>query len=204
MATILKELTVDVAQLNRFAAVVAKQYDKQSRFLKVHLTNEGTPIVVAAGTTVTINARRADETGRSFYGSVNEDGSVNVPITYWMLELDDTVECDISLISDNNEVMLTSTLFQIEVQYAAVGTDEIEEDEDYPVLLQLIQDVEDAKEEVDAAVEEVDRAVAAVEALEERQFYIFDDTRNKKYTAEVRVSNGKPKLVYDEVVEGGN
>lgn len=197
MATILKELTVDVAQLNRFAAVVAKQYDKQSRFLKVHLTNEGTPIVVAAGTTVTINARRADGTGRSFYGSVNEDGSVNVPITYWMLELDDTVECDISLISDNNEVMLTSTLFQIEVQYAAVGTDEIEEDEDYPIFLQLLQEVEDA-------VEEVDRAVAAVDALEERQFYIFDDTRNKKYTAEVRVSNGSPKLVYTEVVEGGN
>lgn len=204
MATILKELTVDVAQLNRFAAVVAKQYDKQSRFLKIHLTNESTPITVAAGTTVTINARRADGAGESFYGSVNNDGSVNVPITYWMLELDDIVECDISLISDNNEVMLTSTLFQIEVQRAAVGTDEIEEDEDYPVLLQLIQDVEDAKEEVDAAVEEVDRAVAAVEALEERQFYIFDDTRNKKYTAEVRVSNGKPKLVYDEVVEGGN
>lgn len=197
MATILKELTVDVAQLNRFAAVVAKQYDKQSRFLKIHLTNESTPIVVAAGTTVTINARRADGAGESFYGSVNNDGSVNVPITYWMLELDDIVECDISLISDNNEVMLTSTLFQIEVQRAAVGTDEIEEDEDYPILLQLLQEVEDA-------VEEVDRAVAAVDALEERQFYIFDDTRNKKYTAEVRVSNGKPKLVYDEVVEGGN
>lgn len=197
MATILKELTVDVAQLNRFAAVVAKQYDKQSRFLKIHLTNESTPITVAAGTTVTINARRADGAGESFYGSVNNDGSVNVPITYWMLELDDIVECDISLISDNNEVMLTSTLFQIEVQRAAVGTDEIEEDEDYPILLQLLQEVEDA-------VEEVDRAVAAVDALEERQFYIFDDTRNKKYTAEVRVSDGKPKLVYDEVVEGGN
>lgn len=197
MATIFKELTVDVAQLNRFAAVVAKQYDKQSRFLKIHLTNESTPITVAAGTTVTINARRADGAGESFYGSVNNDGSVNVPITYWMLELDDIVECDISLISDNNEVMLTSTLFQIEVQRAAVGTDEIEEDEDYPILLQLLQEVEDA-------VEEVDRAVAAVDALEERQFYIFDDTRNKKYTAEVRVSNGKPKLVYDEVVEGGN
>lgn len=197
MATILKELTVDVAQLNRFAAVVAKQYDKQSRFLKIHLTNESTPITVAAGTTVTINARRADGAGASFYGSVNNDGSVNVPITYWMLELDDIVECDISLISDNNEVMLTSTLFQIEVQRAAVGTDEIEEDEDYPILLQLLQEVEDA-------VEEVDRAVAAVDALEERQFYIFDDTRNKKYTAEVRVSDGKPKLVYDEVVEGGN
>lgn len=197
MATILKELTVDVAQLNRFAAVVAKQYDKQSRFLKIHLTNESTPITVAAGTTVTINARRADGAGESFYGSVNNDGSVNVPITYWMLELDDIVECDISLISDDNEVMLTSTLFQIEVQRAAVGTDEIEEDEDYPILLQLLQEVEDA-------VEEVDRAVAAVDALEERQFYIFDDTRNKKYTAEVRVSNGKPKLVYDEVVEGGN
>lgn len=204
MAQILKELTVDVAKFNRFAAVVAKQYDKQSRYLKVHLTNEDTPIQVAATNTVTINARRADGAGRSFYGTVNNDGSVNVPITYWMLELDDTVECDISIISANNEELLTSTLFQIEVQVAAVGTDQIEDDEDYPVLLQLIQDVQDAKDEADAAVEEVNEAVAAVEALEERQFYIFDETHNKKYTAEVCVRNGKPILKYDEVVEGGN
>ena len=29
MATIIKEIEVDVSQLNRFAAIVAKQYDKQ-------------------------------------------------------------------------------------------------------------------------------------------------------------------------------
>ena len=41
MATIIKEIEVDVSQLNRFAAIVAKQYDKQSRFLKVTLLDSG-------------------------------------------------------------------------------------------------------------------------------------------------------------------
>lgn len=46
MATIIKEIEVDVSQLNRFAAIVAKQYDKQSRFLKVTLLDSGERIKV--------------------------------------------------------------------------------------------------------------------------------------------------------------
>lgn len=64
MATIIKEIEVDVSQLNRFAAIVAKQYDKQSRFLKVTLLDSGERIKVESASTAVINARREDEVAK--------------------------------------------------------------------------------------------------------------------------------------------
>lgn len=146
MATIIKEIEVDVSQLNRFAAIVAKQYDKQSRFLKVTLLDSGERIKVESASTAVINARREDEVAKTFEGTVNADGTVTVPLTYWMLQLDGTVKCDISIITANKTV-LSTTLFELEVQEAAAPDDsEIEKDDDYGILIQLIADVQDIKD----------------------------------------------------------
>lgn len=146
MATIIKEIEVDVSQLNRFAAIVAKQYDKQSRFLKVTLLDSGERIKVESASTAVINARREDEVAKTFEGTVNADGTVTVPLTYWMLQLDGTVKCDISIITANKTV-LSTTLFELEVQEAAAPDDsEIEKDDDYGILIQLITDVQAIKD----------------------------------------------------------
>ena len=71
MATIIKEIEVDVSQLKRFAAIVAKQYDKQSRFLKVTLLDSGERIKVESASTAVINARREDEVAKTFEGTDN-------------------------------------------------------------------------------------------------------------------------------------
>lgn len=146
MATIIKEIEVDVSQLNRFAAIVAKQYDKQSRFLKVTLLDSGERIKVESASTAVINARRKDEVAKTFEGTVNADGTVTVPLTYWMLQLDGTVKCDISILTANKTV-LSTTLFELEVQEAAAPDDsEIEKDDDYGILIQLIADVQAIKD----------------------------------------------------------
>lgn len=146
MATIIKEIEVDVSQLNRFAAIVAKQYDKQSRFLKVTLLDSGERIKVESASTAVINAKREDEVAKTFEGTVNADGTVTVPLTYWMLQLDGTVKCDISIITANKTV-LSTTLFELEVQEAAAPDDsEIEKDDDYGILIQLIADVQAIKD----------------------------------------------------------
>ena len=75
MAKIVKSLSLDVSRQNRIQAVVAKQYDKDSRFLKIQLTDEGEPIVVDLSSVVTINASRADAISKAFAGEVNEDGT---------------------------------------------------------------------------------------------------------------------------------
>ncbi len=112
---IFKEVTLDVARKNTLEAIVAKQYDNNSRYLKVHLVNEGAPITVESGATVLINALRADNASMSFSGSCNSDGTINVPITAWMLELDDTVMCDVSVIGRSSS-KLSTTWFEIFVE----------------------------------------------------------------------------------------
>ena len=78
--------------------------------------------------------------------TVNADGTVTVPLTYWMLQLDGTVKCDISIITANKTV-LSTTLFELEVQEAAAPDDsEIEKDDDYGILIQLIADVQAIKD----------------------------------------------------------
>lgn len=72
--------------------------------------------------------------------------TVTVPLTYWMLQLDGTVKCDISIITANKTV-LSTTLFELEVQEAAAPDDsEIEKDDDYGILIQLIADVQAIKD----------------------------------------------------------
>ena len=143
MALITKHISVDVASENIFQGIIAKQYDSDSRFLKVRLTNEGEPIDVVHGSQALINARRPDEDAKAFAGVVNDDGTITVPLTYWMLEQDGQVECDITVI-DSDGRKLTSTSFTIKVEAAAYGGTDVSEDENTDILMNLIVRCEEA------------------------------------------------------------
>lgn len=140
MAQIVKELSLDVAAVNRIQAVLAKQYDYKSRYLLVQLTDNGINITVESTSVVTINASRADGESAAFLGTVETDGRVRVPLAYWMLELDDVVKCDISVV-DTEGRKLTTTNFTIEVEHANYSGEDIEEDENYDLLVALLEEV---------------------------------------------------------------
>ena len=215
MAKIIREISVDVAQLNRFQAIVAKQYDKQSRFLKVQLTNQDIPIFVDRDAVVTINARREDDAAKIFAGEVNDDGTVTVPLTYWMLELDGTVKCDISILVGIDTV-LTTTLFELAVEEAAADDEAISKDDDYGLLVTLIKEVQTTTDKVtkeyqssaqamktqyetsmQAAIKACEDAVTAAQLVTEPFFIVNNDDHNQ-YTAAFQIRGGKPVLVYDE------
>ncbi len=161
MAQIIKQITVDVAKRNLFQAIVAKQNDTNSRFLQVAFANEGQPIFIESTSSVVINAERADKTAKSFVGTVNEDGTVTVPLTSWMLELDDFVRCDISII-DSESKKLTSTSFTIEVEAAANPEDIISDDENQDILINLLADIADCKSKCDSAIAFAEETVSIV------------------------------------------
>lgn len=114
---IVQVIPLDVSAQNRIQAVIAKQYDKDSRYLKVQLMSEGSPITVESNNVVTIDALRADGEAKAFLGAVNEDGTVTVPITQWMLELDDDVTCNVSITNSDGR-RLSTTNFCVDVQRA--------------------------------------------------------------------------------------
>lgn len=159
MAIIFKKISVDVATENIFQSIVAKQYDTDSRFLTVQLTNEGENLVVDTTSTVVINALREDNEAKAFAGSVNEDGTVTVPITSWMLDLDGTVKCDISIYEAERK--LTSTTFTISVEAASYAGNDIAEDENYDILVTLIAECQEIIDNASQLVITVDSELSA-------------------------------------------
>lgn len=194
MIAIIKELNVEVTKPNIFQALVAKQYDMNTRFLKVTLTDCGNRIDVPAIETakVVINAERKDGQSKGFDGVINEDGTVTVPLHSWMLELDGTVICDISVIdtaTDDNK-KLTTTSFTLIVEKAAYGGSDVTNDPQYDVMVELMENCQAAN---DVAQEALDKSKEA----------------NEKYTACVEATANANKAAEDalavraEVEAGG-
>jgi len=167
MARVTKTLYLDVAKKTRMQALVAKQYDNKSRFLNIRLQNEGVDLDVEASSVAIINAERADGASKCFAGEVNENGTVTVPITAWMLMLDDVVVCDISII-DSNGRKLSTMNFEIEVEFAANIGEEVADDENYDLLVTMLRDVSSTTEAMQAVVAEARAMVADYDMTEVR------------------------------------
>lgn len=150
MPTISKQVNLDVAVKNQSQYIVAKQYDSHSRFLKVQLLNDTVKLNINKDATVTINARRPDGSSNSFLGSINDDGTLLLPISNWMLEQSGTLRCDVSVVS--GEEKLSSTLFSIEVESSANPGDNISDDEQYDLLTELLLQVNNTVDDANAAL----------------------------------------------------
>ena len=140
MLKIVQKISLEVAKPNLFQAIVAKQTDYGSRFLKATLVNNGEKITIDPTLTATINAKRPDGLSKRFDATVNDDGTVTAPLTGWMLEKAGIVDCDISVMTAEGK--LSSTVFSITVNEAACSGESIDLDEDLSILTALIEEVE--------------------------------------------------------------
>ena len=167
---ITRQLQIDVAKENTFQAILAKQYDKSTRYILAEITNLGEPITVDAGSNVLINFLRPDKTAAAFMGEV-VDGKVKVPIPYWALELDGEVETDISLTSTDSR--LTTLGFKILVEPATYDGNASEGSEDADFLLELIEKVSgalsDTQEAKSAAESSAQSAESAAQSASKAQ-----------------------------------
>ena len=143
MAQIVQKITVEVAKPNLFQAIVAKQGDSKSRFLEVTLVDNEQVININPTSSVTINAKRPDGLSKRFEGEANVGDTVTVPLAAWILEQPGIVFCDISVINTTDQRVLTSTSFRINVEEAACAERDITDDENYDVLIKLIEEVEE-------------------------------------------------------------
>lgn len=193
MIKITKELKVEVSKPNIFQAIVAKQYDMNTRFLKVTLVDGNDIIDIPkrndGSIKVVINAERPDGRNKSFEGEVNgDDDTVTVPLHSWMLEIEGTVICDISIIdtkADNNK-KLTTTSFTLLVEKAAYGGDDITNDPQYDVLVSLLEAVPTAQQALEISNQALD----------------ISNQANSKYDACVEATNNANN-VRAEIEAGG-
>ena len=166
MIEIIKELNIEVSKPNVFQAIVAKQYDMNTRFVKATFVDDGEKIYIDPDATVkvVINALRPDGESKGFDGEVNQDGTVTVPLHSWMLEQVGTVTCDISVIdmAEDDQKKLTTTSFTLIVEKAAWGGDGMTNDPQYNLLIE----VDNADATADVALEKANRAIDLVDGWE--------------------------------------
>ena len=137
---ITKEITLDVSRLNRFQSIIAKQNDKDSRYLKVSVSDEGNVLIIPSSAKATITATRPDKLSSSFLGKISEDGKAIVPLSPWMLELDGSLSCEVSIITEESVLKTTSFYVDVEPDESSGNTDVIQ-DPNYDILVELIQEV---------------------------------------------------------------
>ena len=109
-------ITLDVARSNSYICLLGKQFDSNSRYLQVTLTNNGQPMPISSGASVILRATRADGTAATVAGTVNGDGSATVEIDDYILEAAGNATLSIE-VSSAGEV-LTSASFNLNVQKA--------------------------------------------------------------------------------------
>lgn len=151
MATIINAISLDVSQPNLIPPVQAKQFDTDSRFLDVTVLQNGTKITVDSGATVYLNIERADHERNSYNGTVNEDGTVRVPLTRWALSLADIVKGSVSILQSN--ARLTTLNFTIDVQEAE--SDDAPSPDPPDIWQQALLDIAELKVDVAALQNEV-------------------------------------------------
>lgn len=152
---IIREVSADVIKRGATKTVYAKQNDLNSRFMNVRIQEEGKDIVIDPGLTVMLNVERPDKSENMFYGTVNADGTVKVPLTTWMLELAGTLICDVSIVSeDPTAAKLTTMSFNIYVEEAVVSDESITETTEYSVIVNLLNRVEEAERNLPTATVE--------------------------------------------------
>lgn len=148
---IIRDVNVDVVKRGAARTVYAKQNDVNSRFLNVRIQEDGNNIVVTPNLTVMLNALRPDNTPNMFACTVNADGTVRAPLAKWILELEGTVECDISIVSEDPTVAkLTTMKFNIHVESAVVCDEAVPETEDYGLVVNLLKRVSDLEKSIGA------------------------------------------------------
>ena len=162
MLQVTREVVTDVVTRSTSKLVTAKQNDDGSRFLNVRIQNGGKNVDIDSTATVLLNVKRPDDSTGTLYGSVNEDGSVRVELNAWVLEHPGSISCDISIISKESAKLTTMT-FYIEIEPAVCCDEDIVDADEYSVLIDLINQTQQACDVANVAAETAEQAMQRVE-----------------------------------------
>ena len=147
---VINEKDIELSKPNRFPPITVKQGDN-ARQITARLFNDGEQFLVTSGLGVRLNAKRSDGQKNYSTGWVNDDGTITVQITSWMVAVVGTVTCDISVFL-NGKQAFTTTNFYLNVEEATnkdgvIGGDDTPIDEQFAEIVLQIEDyVEQAKQ----------------------------------------------------------
>lgn len=118
MATEMKlitDITLELTGETKRYEVVAKQGDKATRFVRITLKNNGQDFEIPAGMKVIANIQKPDR--KCCYNTCSYSGNtVTLELTNKILAAAGTAKCDIEIRDENDELVLSSQTFTIEIE----------------------------------------------------------------------------------------
>lgn len=166
---LITDITLELAGEERLYMVSAKQGDKKTRYVRVLLTNNGKEFIVPDGLRVIANIKKPD---RKFcYNEcVLEDNRIIIELTNQALAAAGTGHCDVEIRDEQNELVLTTQAFTIEIEESMRDENAIESSNEMTALEKKVQkyidDILLAKEDVRSVEEAVKIAEAARQRAE--------------------------------------
>ncbi len=140
-----QKIALDIIRSNKCKVIRSKQGDCLTRFAEITVTKEGEVVFVPNNITVLVNVKRADDAQRIYVGSVNDNGTVQIPINTWMNEVAGIGQLDISLL--DGETKLSTMYVQFDVDEGACA--HMQDDEGGDVITHVIGELDKKIDKVD-------------------------------------------------------
>lgn len=169
-------LSVDSSIHNRPGFIYAKQYDSNSRFIRVKLVGEDG--VIKPTGLFQLNARRPDGEHVEVPGHVDSDSTILFSLKSSVLAIPGDVACDVSMFASESDtqVMLTSSTFHIVVAESMFSLDAWEGDDDTNLFTEAIATIaahaSQASASAQAAKTSENNAAKSEEAVEQSKVEI--------------------------------
>lgn len=139
---VIYSIKLNVSEKNVLKPLILKQKDSNSRFIDCAFMHGRFMLLIRTGMVV-LNVTRADGQHKSFAGTINDNGTVRIPVTNWMVENAGMIECDVSVFDDDEK--LTSALFSAEVQASANPDGSVSPDDpNVDIALQIVSAAQEA------------------------------------------------------------
>lgn len=140
---------LDVSRNCSPKVIIAKRLDINSRFLTAAICDGGKPICIPQSAAAVLNVRRSDGEKKAFSCCINPNGTVTAPLRPWMLEIAGACICDISVYGVD-ETKLSTTSFTVRVEANVLDPKDLEGDDNYSVLVDIIRNVQSLKGELES------------------------------------------------------
>ena len=183
MTEVIKTLSIDLARKCNNRIVFAVQNDFASRKLKFVITNDGAHYPLEAGATATVGILRPDGESAVYYAEIGEDGSVSFTIPLWALSVVGEVKCNL-IIFDGEENRISSSGFSLEVEEVSYLGDDISDDDSYPLLVSLMNEIGEIKN-AEAGREESEHTRAVNEQTREVNEALREKAEAERANAEL-------------------
>lgn len=132
------DIQIDLYGEEQLYLVSAKQGDRQTRYIRVQLMNNGNEFNIPEEVTLIANIQKPD--GHFCYNEcANEENRVMVELTNQALAAAGTAHCDIEMRSKSGELILSSASFTIEIEKSMRNEDAILSCNEMTVLDKKIQ-----------------------------------------------------------------